>query len=67
MGAEMDQTRTEIWDLLYRTGPKTVEQIAEQIHLDASTIAAVVSHEWFDVHNDEVQIAKKDHNLESQS
>ena len=53
----MDNTRTEVWDFLYRSGPQTVEQIALGIGIDATTVGAVIAHEWFEVVDANVQIA----------
>ena len=43
----MEQLRTEIWDLVYRSGPQTVHQIAETLRLNPVMVNIVVDHEWF--------------------
>ena len=53
----MDDTRTQVWDFLYRSGPQTVEQIADGTRIDAITISAAIAHEWFEVVDAKVQIA----------
>ena len=53
----MEHQRAEIWDHLYRSGPLTVEQIADRLRMDAVTVTAVVEHEWFDVLDSIVRIA----------
>ena len=48
----MDQTRNEIWDFLYRTGPQTVEQIANGLGIDVAIVNVVVFHDWFEILDD---------------
>lgn len=55
----MDHIRTEIWDLLYGSGPQTVEQIAGNLRIDAITVTEVIAHEWFEVLDSKVQIATR--------
>lgn len=54
----MDELRTAVWDLLYRTQePKSIEEIAEQMGQEVPTIQAVVEHEWFSVDGGVVTIS----------
>ena len=53
----MDDLRIEIWDLIYRSGPQSRDQIAELLGVDAATVATVVDHEWFEIFESKVRIA----------
>ena len=53
----MDDVRVEIWDLIYKSGPQSREQIAEFLKTDPATVAAVVEHEWFEILDAKVRIA----------
>lgn len=54
---DMEHLRVEIWDLIYRSGPQSREQIAESLSINLETVATVVQHEWFDISDSKVQIA----------
>ena len=62
----MDQLRVDIWDLIYRTGPQTREQIAEALGADATMVATVVEHEWFEILDATVSIATENPQSPSQ-
>jgi hypothetical protein len=54
----MDELRTEIWDILYRTDePKSVNEIAEIVHRDCDTVRLAINHHWFNCAEDRVAIA----------
>ena len=53
----MEHTRNEIWDLLYKSGPQTIEQLAAGVGTDQATVNTIVCHEWFEVVDAKVQIA----------
>lgn len=53
----MEHLRVEIWDLIYKSGPQSREQISESLGIDAVTVASVVEHEWFEITDSKVQIA----------
>gem|GEM_PF-3043313 len=53
----MEHLRAEIWDLIYKSGPKSREQIAESVGTDLATVTNVVEHEWFEILDSKVQIA----------
>ena len=60
MGSEsinMDHLRVEIWDLIYRSGPQSREQLAESLSIDIATVASVVEHDWFEIEETKVRIA----------
>ena len=42
-----EQLRTDIWDQIYRGGPQSVEQIAEDMQIDAGLVSTLTDHEWF--------------------
>ena len=53
----MEQLRVDIWDLIFKTGPQTREQISKTLDVDLATIASVVEHEWFEIKESNVSIA----------
>ena len=53
----MDHLRVEIWDLIYKSGPKSQEQIAESLGIDLTTVGNVVEHEWFEIVDFKIRIA----------
>ena len=53
----MEHLRVEIWDLVYKSGPQSREQIAESLQIELETVTSVVEHEWFEVVDSKVQIA----------
>ena len=53
----MEQMRADIWDLIYKSGPQSREQIAEALGIDLAMVASVVEHEWFEILDSKVQIA----------
>ena len=53
----MEQLRVEIWDLIYKSGPLSREQLAESLKIEVETVASVVEHEWFEILDAKVQIA----------
>ena len=53
----MEHLRVEIWDLIYKSGPLTREQLAESLKIELETVASVVEHEWFEILDAKVQIA----------
>jgi len=55
----MDELRIEIWDFLYRSAlPKSIEEIAERIDRDGATVREAVDHEWFEIADSMVTIAR---------
>ncbi len=55
----MDDLRCEIWDFLYRTNqPQSVETLARHMASHAQVIRAAINHDWFDVMQDLVAIAR---------
>ncbi|MFT5522483.1 MAG: hypothetical protein ACI9G1_002765 [Pirellulaceae bacterium] len=58
----MEEIRGEIWDYLYKTGgSKSVNDIAQHLGIDPTTVRAVIDHEWFDTSGEEVAIATVRH------
>ena len=55
----MDSLRTDIWDHLYRSGPKTAEQIASHLRVDVDTVVTIIQHDWFEVMDSKVRIASR--------
>ena len=53
----MEQLRGEIWDLVYQSGPQTINQIADRLRLNHVMVAIVVDHEWFLTRDETVTIA----------
>ena len=43
----MNHLRIEIWDFVYKSGPQTVDQIAERLRFDREMVNIAVAHEWF--------------------
>lgn len=56
----MDQARTDIWDLVFKSGPQTIGQIALQMTIDPAEVMSIVSHDWFTLQGDTVSIATND-------
>lgn len=56
----MDQTRTDIWDYVFKSGPQTIGQIATQLAIDPSEVMSIVNHDWFTLQGDTVTIATND-------
>ena len=55
----MDELRCEIWDFLHGTNQaQSVETIARHVRVDAEKICAAIDHEWFQVMQDLVAIAR---------
>lgn len=54
---EHEVLRANIWDHVYKTGPQSIEQIAEHSQLASETVVALVDHAWFAVTADTVAIA----------
>lgn len=53
----MEHLRVEVWDLIYKSGPQSREQLAESLKIELETVATVVEHEWFEILDAKVQIA----------
>lgn len=53
----MDHLRTEIWDHLYRSGPQTIDQLADKLRLNTVSVSSVIDHEWFEIQGVTVLIA----------
>ena len=53
----MEQLRVEIWDLIYKSGPKSREQVAESLGIEPTMVTSVVEHEWFEIQDSKIQIA----------
>ena len=41
------QLKIDIWDLLFRSGPMSVEQIAGQLNCPAPSVQEAVQDAWF--------------------
>ncbi|MCA9132603.1 MAG: hypothetical protein KDA45_05600 [Planctomycetales bacterium] len=54
---EHEQLRTNIWDHIYRSGPQSVGQLAEQMQLSPQMVVGLVDHAWFSIHDEVVEIA----------
>ncbi len=54
----MDQIRIDVWDLVFRSGPQSISQIAETLPLEPREVEAAVDHAWFTLQNDIVSIAE---------
>ncbi len=53
----MEHIRTEIWDFVYKSGPQTINQIAERLRLNQAMVNIAVDHEWFLRRGETVTIA----------
>ena len=56
-GRLMEHIRTEIWDFVYKSGPQTINQIAERLGLNQTMVNIAVDHEWFLRRGENVTIA----------
>jgi hypothetical protein len=54
---EHEQIRANIWDHIYKSGPQSIEQLADQLHLTPQTIVGLVDHAWFSFDDETVGIA----------
>lgn len=54
---EHEQLRANIWDLIYHSGPKSIEQLSSEMVLSVPMVVGLVDHTWFSVSNDLVSIA----------
>lgn len=53
----MDEIRAEVWDYLYKSGPASLETIAQASGQTVETIQAATDHEWFATRGEVVAIA----------
>ncbi len=54
---EHEQLRANIWDLIYNSGPKSIEQLSSEMVLSVPMVVGLVDHTWFSVSNELVSIA----------
>ncbi len=54
---EHEQLRANIWDHIYKSGPQSVEQLAEHLQLSPQMVIGLVDHAWFSVQDNLVNIA----------
>lgn len=61
MPSEMDveQLRTEIWDEIYKSGPRSVSALAENRQIPEQSVLVAVEHDWFEVSEELVSIASQ--------
>lgn len=52
-----EDLRVDIWDLIYRDGPQSIEQLSEQLQMGPPTVAGLVDHAWFFTLENKVHIA----------
>ena len=62
----MQHVRNEIWDFVFKSGPQTIDQIAENLQLNQETVNVAVAHEWFLMRGDTVNIAKNQGSVDGQ-
>ena len=53
----MEHERTRIWDLLFKSDPQTIEQIAATLEMNQEMVNMAVDHEWFERQGEAVTIA----------
>lgn len=56
-GSNMDDIRTQIFDLVFKNGPQSLIQIAQTLELDEETVRAATDHGWFVRQGETVVIA----------
>ncbi|QDV23739.1 hypothetical protein [Aureliella helgolandensis] len=44
---DLEQLRNEVWDEIYRAGPRSVAQLANSRDLEEAVVQSVVGHDWF--------------------
>ena len=55
-----EQMRTEIWDEIYKSGPQSIDRLAQQFDMTAEMLASLVDHVWFTTDESLVTIATND-------
>ncbi len=54
---EHEQLRADIWDLLYASGPQSVQQLSDRMHLSQQQVVGLIDHAWFSIHDELIGIA----------
>ncbi len=54
---DIDKTREQIWDHIFKNGTLSIDDIASQLGLSVSDVMESIDCEWFSVEGQQVSIA----------